>query len=177
MALCLKRSLALILILLIPGMPDASDQKQPQCGLQTLNADHQMRVSPEDRCPVCGMMVIRYPKYYCAIQLKDASTFYFCTAGCMIRSWLHPGVYLGSEENRLRLPVVQEYHTGGHTDARNLVFVFGSDIIGPMGPAFVPVRPGAHLAAFKRRHGVTTTFLLNELTSEKWCKMTGKQCE
>ena len=170
-------SLLLTLFLSWPGSVDASDFLRPQFGSQPLGKENQMWVSHGDRCPVCGMKVIRYPKFYCAIQLKDSSTFYFCTSGCMIRSWLHPKIHLGSERHMLELPVVQDYFTGRHIDARTIVFVYGSDIIGPMGPAFVPVQPGAHLAAFKKRHGGNIPFLLSELTSKQFCEMTGRQCE
>ena len=33
-----------------------------------------------------------------AIELDDGRTFYCCGPGCMLRSWLHPEVYLGTGE-------------------------------------------------------------------------------
>ena len=163
-------------ILLLPlGLTYASDGKRPQIGITPLDEHKQLQVSPGDRCPVCGMNVIRYPKFNSAIQLKNTATYYFCSTGCMIRSWMHPEIYLGVATDMLQLPVVREYFSGRQVDARDIIFVYGSDVIGPMGPALVPVKDGNYLTVFKKRHGGKTQFLLKDLTDVKWHKMTGKE--
>ena len=153
----------------------AFDGKGAKTGIKPLNKNGRMQVSPEDRCPVCGMKVIRYPKFSSAIQLHDKSTYYFCGTGCMIRSWMHPEIYLGKSIDRLKRPVVKEYFTGQEVDARDVIFVSGSDIIGPMGPALVPVMDEHSLKAFKKRHGGKTEFFLMDLNDDKWLEITGKK--
>jgi len=54
-------------------------------------------------------------------------------------------------------------------------WVAGSDVIGPMGPAMVPVKGESALEAFKRRHGGTAVFLLEELDPDKWFAITGRK--
>ncbi|WP_300456870.1 nitrous oxide reductase accessory protein NosL [Desulfobacula sp.] len=163
-------------VLLLPtGLTCASDGSRPQSGILPLDEHKQMQVSPGDRCPVCGMTVIRYPKFNCAIQLKNTVTYYFCSTGCMIRSWMHPEIYLGTAADRLHLPVVKEYFSGRQVDARDIIFVYGSDVIGPMGPALVPVNDENYLTVFKKRHGGKTQFLLKNLTDVKWYEMTGRK--
>jgi copper chaperone NosL len=153
----------------------AFDGKGAAKGFNPLDKNGQMRVSPGDRCPVCGMKVIRYPKFSSAIQLHSNATYYFCSTGCMIRSWMHPEIYLGYKTADLKQPIVKEYFTGRHTDARNVIFVFGSDVIGPMGPALVPVMNAHFLQTFKRRHGGKTEFLLLALDDARWLEITGKR--
>jgi nitrous oxide reductase accessory protein NosL len=163
-------------ILLLPlGLTYASDGSRPQSGIMPLDEQRQMQVSPGDRCPVCGMTVIQYPKFNCAIQLKNTATYYFCSTGCMIRSWMHPEIYLGTATDMLQLPVVKEYFSGRQVDARDIIFVYGSDVIGPMGPALVPVKDGNSLTVFKKRHGGKTHFLLKDLTDVKWHEITGRK--
>jgi len=118
-------------LILLPGAhsaggkpPQAPGQravgKGPRPGLQPLGNDGSMQISEGDRCPVCAMRPARYPKSSCAIQLRDGKTFYFCATGCMLRSWMHPEVYLGVDRSELALPVVREYFTGRQMDARPL---------------------------------------------------------
>jgi len=166
----------LIALILTPlGLSSALEGKKPLSGIKPLDENRQMQISPQDRCPVCGMKVIQYPKFNCAIRLKNTLTYYFCSTGCMIRSWMNPEIYLGMEKNMLDLPVVQEYFSGSHMDARNIIFVHGSDVIGPMGPALVPVKDENYLKVFKNRHGGKTQILLETLNHARWYEISGKK--
>lgn len=164
-----------VLFLASAGELCASEGKGPQAGIKPLDGKGRMQISTGDRCPVCGMNVIRYPKFAGAIQLNNGTTFYFCSTGCMIRSWMHPEIYLGTAPINLKLPVVKEYFSGRDVDGRNVFFVFGSDVIGPMGPAMVPILDRADLNVFKKRHGGKTPFLLNDLNDDKWFEITGRR--
>lgn len=147
----------------------------PKPGLQDLDDLGNMRISEEDRCPVCAMRVARHPKSSCAIQLKDDSTYYFCGTGCMIRTWLHPEVFLGARPEDVKIAVVQDYFTGDRFDAATAVWVAGSDVMGPMGPALVPLKDEGGLQTFMKRHGGKTVFRLQELDDNKWREITGKK--
>ncbi|ACN14558.1 putative NosL protein [Desulforapulum autotrophicum HRM2] len=166
---------AVVLVLLWVGVAAASDGKHPKAGLKPLDENRQMQVSHGDHCPVCGMNSIQYPKFNCAIQLKNTDTYYFCSVGCMIRSWMHPEIYLGTPGDMLERPIVREYFSGRQMDARDTIFVYGSDVIGPMGPALVPVLDERHLKVFKKRHGGKTQVLLEDLNDAKWYEMTGRK--
>lgn len=166
---------AMTILLLPVGLSSASDGNRPRSGLKPLDENKQMQVSTRDRCPVCGMNVIRYPKFSCAIQLTDKVTYYFCSTGCMIRSWMHPDIYLGMAREMLERAIVKEYFSGRQIEARDIIFVYGSDVIGPMGPAFVPVLDENYLKVFKKRHGGTHQILLKDLNDAGWYEMTGKK--
>jgi nitrous oxide reductase accessory protein NosL len=154
----------------------SSGGRGPRAGRLPLDEAHRMRISPEDRCPLCAMKVVKYPRFSCAIQLTDGRTFYFCSAGCMIRSWLHPEYFLGVPADALRRAVVREYFSGEQLDAHALIWVAGSDVVGPMGPAVVPLRDEPRLLeAFRRRHGGSAGFRLGELTDAKWQALTGRE--
>jgi len=175
--LILTVAFAACLILTAANPICASDGKGPLAGVKPLDENGRMQISPEDRCPVCGMKVIRYPKFAGAIELRNSATFYFCSTGCMIRSWMHPEIYLGTTQTELKQPVVKEYFTGRQVDGRSIIFVFGSDVIGPMGPALVPVMDENYLKVFKKRHGGKSRFLLNDMDDDKWLEMTGRKIE
>jgi nitrous oxide reductase accessory protein NosL len=177
--LCLF-AFAIIVSIITPGTSPAERDgsqaavKGPRPGLKPLTGHGEMQIGEEDRCPVCAMRPIRYPKSSCALQLKDGRTFYFCATGCMIRAWMHPEVYLGVEKTQLRLPLVREYFTGRQMDGRQLEWVAGSDIVGPMGPALVPVDGEKECETFRRRHGGKAVFRLDQLDDARWRELTGK---
>ncbi len=147
----------------------------PMPGLKPLDAKGSMQISSQDRCPVCAMWVSKYRKFTAAIQLMNGKTFYFCGAGCMIRSWMHPEIFIGATTEDLKKSVVQDYFTGEQVTGRSAYWVAGSDVIGPMGPALVPLKEKKYLDVFKKRHGAKAVFRLSEMTDEKWQQLTGKK--
>ena len=133
-----------------------------------------MQFSDEDRCPVCAMPITKHQKFASAIELKDGTTYYFCGTGCMIKSWLHPEVFLGHPKTDLKRAIVPEYFNGENVDASSVIFVAGSDVVGPMGPALVPLKNMADVETFKERHGAKTTFTMAEMNDTLWKNITGK---
>ena len=73
-----------------------------------------------------------------------------------------------------RRAVTPEYFGGEYIDALSAIWVAGSDVVGPMGPALVPLRNEADEQTFEARHGGQVTFRLAELDDEKWKAITGK---
>lgn len=135
----------------------------PVPALLPLDGSGRMRVSAADRCPVCAMRPHRYPKFSGAIVLTDRTTYYFCSAGCLIRAWRDPEIYLGVKRGAIERPVVRDYFTGAPIDAGSAFWVDGSDVIGPMGPARVPLSSETDAGTFVRRHGGRGPFRWHEL--------------
>lgn len=159
----------------VAAAPSRSGQAGPRPGAQPLTSAGQMQPQPGDRCPVCAMPVDQHRKLVAALELTDGRTYYFCGTGCLLRTWLHPEQLLRVPREQLSRAVVREHFTGRPLDARSVVWIAGSDVVGPMGPAFVPLADEAAAATFRRRHGGQHTFSLDELTDELWLTMTGKK--
>lgn len=149
----------------------------PQPARKGLDASGRMQVSEEDRCPVCAMPVAAHEPFSAAIVLKDRTTFYFCAPGCMMRAWLHPEVHLGRHRRQLGQTVVRDYFSGDFIDGQEVLWVSGSDVIGPMGPALVPLKDSSDVAVFRRRHGGEEVFHLRDLNDGNWERFTGKRTE
>ncbi len=147
----------------------------PAPGREALGPDGALHISDGDRCPVCAMLPIRYPRFAAAIELQDGRTYYFCSPGCMLKTWLQPDIFLGTKGTSLKRPIVLEYLDGKPLDAREVIWVSGSDVIGPMGPALVPLKDEAHLEVFRQRHGAKRIFRLEELNHDTWETFTGKK--
>jgi copper chaperone NosL len=161
-----------LFVLCLAGCGKSSGKARPAA--EPLGKDGQLHLGDDDRCPVCAMPVAKHPKTAAAIQLQDGSTYYFCGTGCFIKSWLHPEVYLGADKARLFRAVVRDYFTGAPLDALKARWVAGSDVVGPMGPALVPLKDDADLAKFKERHGGKRVFTLGGMTDEAFQSITGK---
>ncbi len=138
-------------------------------------SDIEIEIDEDDRCPVCAMRVALYPTFAAAMELRDGKAFKFCSNGCMIRSWLRPKDFLGVERQEIERVWVQDYFTGRRIDGTEAVWVWGSDVRGPMGPTPVPLVSEKDFEAFNRRHGGKTVFHLRELTEEKWENITGRK--
>ena len=139
-----------------------------------MNTGGKLQISEEDRCPVCAMMPAKNPKFFCGIGLDDGRTYHFCGTGCLMRSWLHAEEFLGVPKSKLRRATVREYMGGEQVDAMSAFWVAGSDVVGPMGKALVPLKNSADLEAFQQRHGGAHVFKLGELDDAKWFEITGK---
>ncbi len=134
----------------------------------------EFRISEEDRCPVCAMVVAKHPKHAAAMVLKDGRAFYFCGNGCLIRTWLHPEIYLNEKKENVSKLWVQDYFSGKPIDAKLAVWVAGSDVVGPMGPALVALKDDAAADTFTKRHGGKRRFKLSEMNDELFKTITGK---
>jgi nitrous oxide reductase accessory protein NosL len=174
----MKKLLPILLPLVLLGCSgegsDKGKQAAPVAAARGLTADGQMRIGPADRCPVCAMKAAEHPKFSSAIELDDGRAFYFCGTGCLIRSWLHPEVHLGVDRSHLGRAVTRDYFKGEQIDAERAIWVAGSDVVGPMGPALVPLKTGRDAETFKERHGGEHTFRLAEMTDDRWREITGK---
>ncbi|OQX11910.1 MAG: hypothetical protein BWK76_18410 [Desulfobulbaceae bacterium A2] len=137
----------------------------------------QMRVSPEDRCGLCGMVVERYKKFAAAIALDTGDTFYFCGTQCMLRAWLKPEIFLGTGRAHIARVVVTDYFSGRHIDGVTAIYVRGSDVLDPMGPGLIALAGEEESKAFIGRHGGEAVVGLNAISEAVWQQATGKQLQ
>lgn len=130
-----------------------------------------MRISDQDRCPLCGMFPAKRPKTAAGMSLVDGRTFYFCGNGCLLRAWRDPAAYLGATPASIQRMVTQDFFSGVPLDAQQAWWVAGSDVVGPMGPALVALADEAEVAQFKARHGGTIVFRLAQMDDALWQKL------
>lgn len=154
--------------------PSAKKPALVKPAAQGLDGEGRMQISEGDRCPVCGMRVAKHKKFASAIELDDGTAYYFCGTGCMIKSWMHPEIFVGRDKTTLGRAVTPEYFGGEYVDALSVRWVAGSDVVGPMGPALVPLKDDADLRTFEKRHGGKTRFRLADMDDAKWKAIMGK---
>ncbi len=96
----------LLWVAMTVGIPGGSIAGGPVPGREALSPEGAMHIGAEDRCPVCAMLPLRYPRFAAAIELQDARTYYFCSPGCMLNAWQHPDIFLGVATAQLKRPIV-----------------------------------------------------------------------
>ena len=108
---------------------------------------------PRDACPVCGMLVAKYPDWIATVLWNDGEAVHFDGAKDFFK-------YLADLEkyapDRRRDEIVgmgvTEYYGLARVDAQLALYVLGSDVYGPMGHELVPLATEPDAADFIRDH-------------------------
>lgn len=119
---------------------------------------------PKERCAVCGMYVAEYPNWVAAIKINDASWLYFDGPKGMFKYLQNLEKYHRNQED-IDEVWVTEYYSAKFVRARDVFFVLGSKVSGPMGAEFVPVAGAEAAAAFKADHGGSEILSFAEISS------------
>lgn len=107
----------------------------------------------KDRCAVCGMFVATFPQWTAAIELKDGRRFYFDGPKDLFICLFDLPAYLPGVNLELVAGVyVTEYYEASLRPATEVIFVTGSDVLGPMGQELVPVLGREAAETFRRDH-------------------------
>lgn len=117
---------------------------------------------PKDRCPVCGMFVAPYTNWIAVIEFQDGSREFFDGPKDMFIFLFDLARYRPKTKLEAVAGIhVTEYYTTRLLNARDVFFVLGSDVRGPMGSELVPVQGRDNAEAFKRDHGGTKIMIFD----------------
>lgn len=108
---------------------------------------------PKDLCPVCGMLVSKYPHWVATIVYKDGHAHHFDGAKDLFKFWFDPPKYAaGHNREQMARITVTDYYNLQAVDARAAFYVTGSDVLGPMGHELVPLATQADAEDFMKEH-------------------------
>ncbi|WP_025346282.1 nitrous oxide reductase accessory protein NosL [Sulfurospirillum multivorans] len=116
-----------------------------------------IHVEKDEKCPVCGMFVYKYPKWAARMNysengkpvshafdgVKDLLKFYHAPS-----KW---GNYTKHKDAELTI-LVSDYYTGDAIDGMKAFYVVGSDVVGPMGKEFIPFKTLTSAQTFMKDH-------------------------
>jgi nitrous oxide reductase accessory protein NosL len=106
-----------------------------------------------DLCPVCGMIVSKYPNWTATVLYNDGRAHHFDGAKDMVKYLQDLPKYApGHRKEDIRAIAVTDFYNLGKVDARQAFFVIGSDVLGPMGHEFVPLANRMDAEEFLRDH-------------------------
>ena len=106
-----------------------------------------------DRCAVCGMLVAPFPQWTAVLELNDGRLFYFDGPKDMFVAFFDLPAYIpGVSPEQVAGVYVTEYYSTRLLPANEVIFVAGSDVLGPMGQELIPVAGTEAAETFRRDH-------------------------
>ena len=116
-------------------------------------------VDKEEKCPVCGMYLYKYPQWVSKLSFQGKS-YYFDGIKDMMKFYFTHNV---SADATLR---VQEYYTHKTLDAKKSYFVIGSDVYGPMGDELIAFENKEKAQQFLLDHRGKKVISFTQITQE-----------
>jgi copper chaperone NosL len=108
---------------------------------------------PRDLCPVCGMVVAKYPNWIASVVWRKGHAHHFDGAKDLFKFLFElPRYAPGHRREDIVNITVTEYYDLGRIDARKAFYVIGSDVLGPMGHELIPLASRADAEEFMRDH-------------------------
>jgi copper chaperone NosL len=120
-----------------------------------------------DRCRKCGMVVDDHPRWVAGLIDERGVEERFCSPRCMFAHWRSPAGAAGRDA------WVTEYYTQQRLPVEEVRFVMGSDVMGPMGRALVPVAGQAAAEGFLQDHHGTRILAADEIVAELLRELAG----
>ncbi len=144
------------LLLLLFSLPALAGPAEPQ------------PIQKDDRCPVCGMFVAKYRTWVAQIVFADGTHAAFDGPKDMFKYFLNPSKYT---PNRTTADIaglyVTEYYSAKPVDAKKLFYVFGSDVLGPMGDELIPLASQEKAREFMADHRGKGILTFPEVTLDR----------
>lgn len=159
-----RRAVASLIALATAPRGIAADPAGPKA---TTEAPAVRPPGPRDLCPVCGMLVAKYPAWIAIVRLRDGGHRYFDGPKDLFK-WLLdlPRYAPGVRRDDVAGILVTEFYGLKLVDARGAHYVIGSDVLGPMGHELVPLADATDAAEFVRDHRGKRVLRFGEVTRE-----------
>ena len=130
-------------------------------------ADQKIEITKQDRCPVCGMFVYKYPKWVAQIYFNDGSAYFYDGAKDMFKHIFNTVQYTpGKSADMMTEILVTDYYEVELIDAKSAYYVIGSDVLGPMGHELLPFKDQESAWEFLEDHKGKSILRYQEVTPE-----------
>lgn len=103
-----------------------------------------IHVTDDEKCPICGMFVYKYPKWAAQIFYADMHYSFDGVKDLM--------KYYFKHKDGISKILVTDYYSQKAIEARESYFVIGSDVYGPMGDELIPFEKLSDAKTFSMDH-------------------------
>lgn len=154
----MKRLLPIVLLVLLPAVAAAG-------GAAKAGDRSPVQVGKQERCPVCGMFVAKFPDFMALVRFADGRQAVFDGAKDMFKFLFDlPRYFPGTKASDVAGILVTDYYRLSATDGRKAFYVVGSDVYGPMGKELVPFGDEADAREFLKDHKGTALLRFRDVT-------------
>jgi nitrous oxide reductase accessory protein NosL len=122
-----------------------------------------IKVKKDEKCPICGMFVYKYPKWATQIFYGDKHYSFDGVKDMMKYYFLH--------QEGITKMVVTDYYSQRAIDAKQAFFVLGSDVYGPMGAELIPFSTQKSANTFSLDHKGAKILHFDAITKEEIKKL------
>jgi len=127
---------------------------------------------PRDLCPVCGMLVAKYPNWVATVVWKDGHVHHFDGAKDLFKFLQALPKYDPKHKSQdIGGLFVTEFYGLEMIDARKAFYVIGSDVMGPMGHELTPLATKGDAEDFLKDHKGKRVLRFDEVTAEVIAKV------
>jgi copper chaperone NosL len=125
------------------------------------------KLTPADKCPVCGMFVAKYPDFVAQIVFKDGSYAFFDGVKDLMKYYFNLAKYNPAKtQGDIALILVTDYYGMKLINGSQAFYVVGSDMYGPMGKELIPFKDEAAAQEFKIDHKGASILTFKDITIE-----------
>ena len=123
------------------------------------------KVSKEDKCPVCGMFVAKYPDWVGQIIFDDGQTVFFDGAKDLFKYYFSLKKYNPDKSKKdINAIYVTEYYNVKYIDGFSAYYVIGSNVYGPMGRELIPLENEQDAKEFLKDHNGKKIIRFEDIT-------------
>ncbi len=122
-----------------------------------------IEVTKDEKCPICGMFVYKYPKWAAQIFYGDMHYSFDGVKDLM-------KYYFDNKEGITKI-LVTDYYSQKAIDAKEAYFVIGSDIYGPMGNELIPFINESDAKTFYMDHRGTEVVEFKDIKEKEVYKL------
>jgi len=149
-----RRAFVVTLVALLAGGAEAAEPKP-------------VKPTAKDKCPVCGMFILKYPDFVAEVIYRDGAYALFDGAKDMFKYLFNLPAYAPSRRaSDIDAVYVTEYYSLTLIDGRRAWYVVGSDIYGPMGRELLPFASEKEAGEFMADHKGQRLLRFGEVTPD-----------
>ncbi len=116
----------------------------------TSKKEESINLPKDSKCPVCGMIINKYPKWVALMEIGDTK-HYFDGVKDMMKFYIFDADF-PYDRSKIEEIKVTDFYTLKGIDAKKAFYVIGSDVYGPMGEELVPFETEKEAQNFMKDH-------------------------
>ena len=122
-------------------------------------------IPKNSKCPVCGMITNKYPKWIATIEEENGKVHYFDGVKDMMKFYFNPKKFHHKKNNFSKIRV-NDYYTLKPIDAKTSWFVTHSNVYGPMGNELIAFKTKEDAKEFLKEHFGKKIVNFKEITED-----------
>ncbi|PLY08151.1 MAG: hypothetical protein C0625_02910 [Arcobacter sp.] len=138
--------------------------------------ENRVQVKEDEKCPVCGMFVSKYPRWAAKIFYTHDDhkhDFSFDGVKDLMKFYFNPNKW-GNYKINKQMPIeilVTDYYSQKGIDGKKAYYVVGSNVYGPMGNELIPFIKKKDALTFKKDHEGTKILHFDKILEEEVYKL------